>query len=91
MTGPHKRRSRRRRLLKVLVISAAVLMLLLASTWMTWTPPEQAAGPSIQELVTAQNLYEISGDRGWAHEYLEKWPEHAAYIRGEADSIEACE
>ena len=83
--GPHKRRGRRRRALKAAIIAALLAMLLLASTWTPWTPPAQAdTVPSIQELVTAHNLYEVSGDRGFAHEYLEMWPAWGVYIRGEA-------
>lgn len=83
--GPHKRQGRRRRALKALIIPAVLAALLLAeSPWMTIQPPEQAAGPSIQDLVTARNLYKLSGDNGWAHIYIEQWPAWAAYIREEA-------
>lgn len=82
--GPHKRAGRRRRRCKALIIAGVLVMLLLAATVHAWTPPPEAAGPSEQELAVARNLYQISGDNGFAHIYLEQWPAWAAYIRGEA-------
>lgn len=84
--GPHKRRGRRRRALKALIIPAVLAALLLAaSPWMVRQPPEQPGGLCEQELAVARTLYEISGDNGFAHEYLKaSSPEQAAYIRGEA-------
>lgn len=80
--GPHQREGRRRRRLKAVVLVALLSALLLTSTLSKWTPPEQANEPSIQELATARNLYRISGDRGFAHEYIQAWPEYADYIMG---------
>ena len=56
--------------------------LVLAGTWTTWTPPEPPQELCEQELAVARTLYELSGDRGFAHEYLVKCsPEQEAYIR----------
>lgn len=81
--GPRQRRRRKRRAGKLLVLIAVVLMLLLASTWTVWQPPEPVSKPTEQDLAMARNLYALSGDRGYAHEYLVQWPDWADEIRGE--------
>ncbi len=85
--GPHQRAGRRRRRLKALVIAGVLLMMLLASNWTPWTPPEpDPSGPSIQDVVVARNLYAVSGDNGYPHDFMQAHPEAAAFVRGEEDN-----
>lgn len=79
--GPRVYRRQQRRLVKSGLLAGLLAGLLLTGTWTTWTPPALEQSLCEQEVVMARNLYVISGDRGYAHEYLQKSsPEQAAYI-----------
>lgn len=91
--GPRVCRRRRMNRLKAGLLAALLVGLLLS---VSWTAPRELPAPAPPTplpsvLAMARNLYALSGDNGFAHAYLEQWPQYAAYIRGEVDSIEDCE
>ena len=90
-TGPRERRRRRSRRLKAAMLAVLLAALAAAASWAPPRDPPAAALPLPSELAVARNYYAASGDNGYAHEYLLQWPQYAAYIRGEVDSIEDCE
>lgn len=89
--GPHTRRRRHRRLMKAGVLVALVLLLASAASGgrpREIPPPGKWDNPSPGELATARKYYEVNGCSGDSIIYLERWPQYAAYIRGETDILE---
>ena len=84
---------RRRRRLKVWALSVLTITLILAGSIV---PPREIPAPgkwdnpSATALGVARQYYKVNGPHGDALVYLNRWPEYAAYIRGEVDTPEEC-
>ena len=91
--GNRVRARRRRRRLKVWILTILALGLVLTGTVM---PPREIPAPgkwdnpSATALGAARQYYKVNGPHGDALVYLNRWPEYAAYIRGEVDTPEEC-
>lgn len=92
--GPHQRAGRRCRRGKAVALIVVIAALAVLSSWTTCAAPEPGkwANPTIQDLVTARNEYNLAGGPyGNAKILYERYPQYAAYITGEVDTPEECE